>query len=92
MVSFLSDHGLYLFISIMIDLKWSQVKYGNHAYRFAMLEAGAIMQNLRLVSPRLGLRNWPCGLVFGPWIGAMLPACDEYRHALSIGFGKGPED
>ncbi len=91
MTEFLSHRGLYLLISIMIDLRWSQVKYGNHAYRFALMEAGAIMQNLRLVSPRLGLRNWPCGLALGPWIGAMLPACGEYMHALSIGFGKGPE-
>lgn len=92
MDKFLSNHGLYLLVSIMIDLRWSEKKYGNHAYRFALLEAGAIMQNLRLVAPWLGLRNWPCGFSFGPLIYKSLPALKDDMHAVSIGFGKPPEN
>ncbi|MEA1051743.1 hypothetical protein U5801_18320 [Lamprobacter modestohalophilus] len=84
----LSDYGLFFLISIMIDLKWSQVKYGNHAYRFALLEAGALMQNLRIASRRLGLENWPYGAPIGCQLSELLPECREYLHALTIGFGK----
>jgi len=88
---FISDHGYYLLISIMIDLKWSQIKYGNHAYRLALLEAGAIMQNLRLASRRLGMENYPIGIPIGNDLCKILPACSEYMHALTIGVSKSAE-
>lgn len=91
MAQFMSDYGSFMMLSIMFDLTWSEIKYGNHAYRFALLEAGAVMQNLRFVSPRLGLRNCPCGFSLEPWIRANIPSCKTYMHAVTIGFGKDPE-
>ena len=39
----------------------SKIKYGERAYRFALLEAGHIMQNLLLTAGALGLGACPVG-------------------------------
>lgn len=39
----------------------SQYKYGERAYRFVLLEAGHLMQNLCLLAPGLGLGMTPVG-------------------------------
>ncbi len=80
-----SVYGFHLLITIMMDLKWSELKYGNHAYRFAMLEAGAVMQNIRIVSRRLGLENCPIGIPLGNDFDAILPSNGNLLHALTIG-------
>ena len=39
----------------------SKIKYGERAYRFALLEAGHAMQNLLLAATGLGLGSCPVG-------------------------------
>ena len=49
----LAGAGAIVFVSA--DLDASSEKYGNHAYRLALMEAGAVMQNAYLVAAELGL-------------------------------------
>jgi len=45
--------ALMVFIAVMPER--SVIRYGDRGYRFALLEAGAVVQNLNLVSAALGL-------------------------------------
>jgi SagB-type dehydrogenase family enzyme len=51
--------GAVLLLSAMFGR--SKLKYGERAYRFALLEAGHAMQNLLLVATSLGLGSCPVG-------------------------------
>jgi len=40
---------------------WARFKYGERSYRFALLEAGHLAQNIHLVSAALGVGSVPIG-------------------------------
>ncbi|MEX2209580.1 MAG: SagB/ThcOx family dehydrogenase [Patescibacteria group bacterium] len=55
----LSQGQVVIFISA--DLDRSAQKYGNRAYRYVLLEAGAAMQNAMLAAAELGVKMRPIG-------------------------------
>jgi len=47
--------GAGMLLAVVADMKRVRVKYGDRAYRLAMLEAGHVSQNLYLITTALGL-------------------------------------
>lgn len=65
------------------------VKYGSRGYRFALLEAGEIAQNLSLCAEAMGLRTLPWGGYFDDQVADLLKVngVDEAPvHCLTIGW------
>ena len=67
-------------IALSVVLPRSSFKYGQRAYRFALLEAGHIAQNLLLASEGLGLGALPVGGFFDDEINDLLglDGCSEF--------------
>lgn len=61
-----------LFIAVVADLAYPRQRYGLRAFRFQLLEAGHLSQNLLLVSTALGLRSAPLGGVYDDRLAAAL--------------------
>lgn len=53
-----------LFIAVVADLAYPRQRYGLRAFRFQLLEAGHLGQNLLLTSTAMGLRSAPLGGVY----------------------------
>ncbi|OAN70684.1 hypothetical protein A8B78_04320 [Jannaschia sp. EhC01] len=88
----IAEWGFGAMISVLVDLSCSEVKYGNHAYRLALLEAGAVMQNLRLAAPHFGLEGLPLGVAVGPELALAHPERARDLHVLTMGFGGRDDD
>jgi len=75
-------------IALSVVLPRSSFKYGQRAYRFALLEAGHIAQNLLLAAEAIGLGALPVGGFFDDNINALLnlDGCQEFVvYLLLIG-------
>lgn len=82
--------SLIVFITAVFDR--SVFKYGDRAYRFILLEAGHVVQNLNLVSEALGLGCLNVGGYFDREIDHIL-GIDGLTHSTiyMVAIGKKPE-
>lgn len=72
------------FVAITAMFWRSRFKYGARAYRFALLEAGHVAQNMLLASTVLGLAAVPIGGFFDRDVDALLGLDGLYEAALYL--------
>ena len=79
-------------IALSAVLPRSSFKYGQRAYRFVLLEAGHIAQNLLLTAEGLGLGALPVGGFFDDNVNALLrlDGCQEFVVYLVLVGTKAP--
>ncbi len=80
-------------VALSVVLPRSSFKYGQRAYRFALLEAGHIAQNVLVAAEGLGLGALPVGGFFDDELNAMLSldGCQEFVvYLLLVGHRAGP--
>lgn len=81
------DAGLIVFITGLFSR--STFKYGERGYRFALLEAGHVAQNLCLVAEALGLGVTPIGGYLDREVDALLQLDGVVQSALyGLAFGR----
>jgi len=87
----LIDGGAFLWV-LVGDGERVTAKYGERGYRFLLLEAGHLMQNLCLVSASLGLTTVPLGGCFEREIGRAfsLPPNDVVLYLAVCGISQAP--
>jgi SagB-type dehydrogenase family enzyme len=74
---------------IMLETTLAYAKYGHRAFRFGLLEAGALMQTLYLAGEKVGLNVSALGLVCDRTALSLckLPAGEQICYATSMSIG-----
>lgn len=87
--SFTNQEKYCISIIFMLDIDAISCKYGERGYRYALLEAGHISQNLQLISSDLNLLSVPVGGYIDSEINELLElSYDKYLPLYAVFIGK----
>ena len=84
---FAKDLSFGVFFTSRFDKLWWKYP-GSRAYRVALLDVGALLQNFLLVSTGLGLKTWPTGHFYDDEINTLL-GVDGTRETMLFFAGAG---